>query len=319
MDRRSFLRGSTAAATLGTALGACSFSPHYDASNAEAEYPPIGNFVEVDDGHERLKLHYWEEGSGPPVVLVHGASVNLRDWTHSIAPRLAQNFRVIAFDRPGFGYSERPATRGWNPQVQARLMRAGLQQMRIEKPIIVGHSWGGALAMAWAVNYPDDIRGVVPVSAVTQPYDGVARVAAALGLDGLIVGAYFDYLRRTAADGGIEKFIDRVFRPKEPPRGYVDYIGAPLSLRAETVRANVDDIHHLNETLDLMNPLYPGLTMPIEIVHGAQDFISIRQHAIPLAQQTRNATLTVLPDVGHMAHHAAPEAIEAALHRIASA
>lgn len=310
MKRRTLLVGGTAA--LGVGAVGCSFGPHYDASNAEVSHPPIGKFVTADG----IRLHYWEAGEGQPVILVHGASGNIRDWTFSIAPELAKSYRVIAIDRPGFGFSDRQADQGWDPAVQARALRGAAIALGAEQPIVVGHSWGGALAMAWALHYPGETRGVVPISGVTQPYGGLARVFRALGLDGVIVNAYTSYVRRTAADGGIDRFVERAFKPLQPPDGYVDYVGAPLSLREATVRANAEDIQNLNTALVRMKPQYASLRLPVEIIHGADDFIDADRHAIPLAEDIAQANLTLLPGVGHMAHHADLEAIKAALDRI---
>src|SRR6266481_3294033 len=84
----------------------------------QARFPPIGQFVEV----EGIRLHYLEAGQGPPVVLIHGASGNLLDFKLSIFDALAEKHRVIAIDRPGLGYSERPDGPWCGPDCQARLI-----------------------------------------------------------------------------------------------------------------------------------------------------------------------------------------------------
>src|SRR5262245_34352567 len=106
----------------------------------EAANPPLGSFVEVGG----VRLHYAAKGSGPPVVLVHGASITLRDWTASIFDDLvAAGHRTLAFDRPGYGYSDRPGGEWPSPAVQARLLREALARLGVERPILVGHSWAG--------------------------------------------------------------------------------------------------------------------------------------------------------------------------------
>jgi pimeloyl-ACP methyl ester carboxylesterase len=266
-----------------------------------------------------LRVHYWEQGTGQPVVLIHGASGNLRDFVFDIAPELAKQYRVIAFDRPGLGYSERPTVDGWDPAVQARVLQAATEKLGAENPIVVGHSWGGAVAMAWALEFPRQTRGVVPVSAVTMPYGGLARVVYAIGLSDLLVDAYSNRLLERARDGGIEGFIARVFRPQPVPPGYVDFIGAPLALRADTLRANGQDLQNINVALRRMEPGYATLDVPVEILHGQADFISWDAQAVPLSQVLPRATLTLLPGVGHMAHHAAPRELSDAIARLAQA
>ncbi len=306
MKRRSFVLGSAAA------LAACSSPIPFDEGRIRAEYPPVGKFVEVWG----LRVHYWEQGEGVPVVLVHGASGNLRDWTFDIAPMLAEKFRVIAVDRPGFGYSDRPDVNGWDPAVQARVLQAAMQKIGAERPIVVGHSWGGALAMAWAIEFPRQTMGVVPVSGVTIPYGGMATLVRAIGLDAVLIQAYTDRLLERAREGGIREFISRVFRPQRVPPGYIEHVGATLALRERTLRANGEDLQNINIALRRMEPQYRDVAVPVEIIHGQADFIDWDDHAQPLAERVRQARLTLLPGVGHMAHHAAPLELRRAVERI---
>ena len=310
MQRRRFLLGGAA---LGAgALAGCSSPVPFDEARIRAEYPPIGRFTEVWG----LRVHYWEAGEGPPVVLVHGASGNLRDWTFDIAPRLAERFRVIAFDRPGFGYSDRPSVAGWDPAVQARVLQAAARRIGVEQPVVVGHSWGGALAMAWAVEFPRETRGVVSVSGVTVPYGGMVSILGAIGLDAVMVEAYMDRLLRRAREGGIRDFIARVFRPQRVPPGYIEHVGATLALREHTLRANGEDLQNIDTALARMAPRYGALGVPVEIIHGQADFIDWEHQATGLAERVPQARLNLLPGVGHMAHHAAPFELRRAVDRI---
>lgn len=307
LRRRTFLAGSAMAPLVG-----CASPEPFDPIQSQQAYPPLGEFVSVDG----LQVHYWSAGEGTPVVLVHGASGNLRDWTFSIAPELARTHRVIVFDRPGFGYSDRPAEQGWNPAVQAVVLKKAADALGVERPILVGHSWGGALVLAWALDHPEAVAGVVPVSAVAMPYGGLARVVNFLGLDGFIVEAYSRHMLSTAREGGVERFLARVFRPQPVPEGYADYVGAPLALRQSTLLANGEDLQYISGHLGDMAPRYAGLGLPVEVIHGQSDFVSWDHHAGPLAERLPRSNLTLLPGVGHMAHHAAPGAIAEAIARI---
>ena len=132
---------------------------------AEARYPPQGAFVTV----EGVRLHYVSRGNGQPVVLIHGDGGSVYDWTMSILDRVAQDHRAIAFDRPGFGYSERPPD-GASPFVQARLIHWAVEALGLKAPIVVGHSRGGNVALAYALTYPADVAGVVTLAAA--PHGG---------------------------------------------------------------------------------------------------------------------------------------------------
>lgn len=308
MKRRPFLTGA-----LASLLAACGgrggtvLTP----SEIEARWPPLGQMVEA--GPHRI--HTWERGSGQPVILIHGASGNLRDWTFYLGPRIAARRRAIAFDRPGLGYSERGTASAHDPAAQARILQAAAQAIGAERPILVGHSWGAALAMAWALADPDGVAGVVVVSGAVMPWSERPLLAEVLGIEETLVGAYLGLV--SSGEDGTERFVRRIFRPQEPPEGYVDYIGGELSLRADTLAANRADIAGLNAALRRQARDYGRVSVPVEVISGTADpIIRPDRQPIPFASRVPNARLTLLQGVGHMAHHAAPEAVLAALDRI---
>jgi pimeloyl-ACP methyl ester carboxylesterase len=136
------------------------------AKRSERDNPPKGAFVQVDG----VRLHYLERGIGSPVVLLHGNVVRLEDFVASgLVNRLAQNHRVIAFDRPGFGHSERPRDRLWTADAQATLLHKALVQLAMEQPIVVGHSWGASVALALALNKNAAVRKLVLISGYYFP------------------------------------------------------------------------------------------------------------------------------------------------------
>ena len=95
---------------------------------AERRHPPEGKFIEVDG----TRLHYSDRGTGRPVVLLHGNAVTGADYnTSGVAERLAGTYRVITFDRPGFGHSARPRGRRWTAGEQADLIHAALVQLGV--------------------------------------------------------------------------------------------------------------------------------------------------------------------------------------------
>ena len=140
----------------------------YGAWQVEHDYPPIGRFVDVAG----LRLHYIDTGQGAPVVLVHGASTTLRDFTASLVPGLSLHHRVLAFDRPGHGYSERPAGEWPDPAEQARYLHTALIELGVSRPLLVGHSWSGSLVLAYLLNYPGDTAGGVLLAGGSHPWKG---------------------------------------------------------------------------------------------------------------------------------------------------
>src|SRR5436309_1300735 len=130
-------------------------------ARAVAGHRPIDGYVTADGA----RLHYFEKGAGTPVVLLHGNGSMIGDFVSSgITERAANGHRVIAFDRPGFGYSDRPRGRRWGPSEQAKLLLRAFSLLGIEQAIVVGHSWGALVALALALECPEKVAGLVLLS-----------------------------------------------------------------------------------------------------------------------------------------------------------
>jgi pimeloyl-ACP methyl ester carboxylesterase len=152
----------TKAAVAGAAtFAALALGNHLAARRAERRHPPSGAFMHVDG----VRLHYSDRGEGSPVVLIHGNAVSGDDWnTSGVAELLLRGHRVIIFDRPGFGHSERPRGRLWTAAQQAELLHKALRRLGVERPVIVGHSWGTIVALALAEHPQANVAGLVLVS-----------------------------------------------------------------------------------------------------------------------------------------------------------
>src|SRR5918911_2353845 len=148
------------------ALGGAALYSSAKARDAERQHPPIGRFIDVDG----VRLHYIEKGKGDPVVLIHGNGTMIQDFTVSgLVDRLSERYRVIVFDRPGFGYSERPRNRVWTPSAQAELLRKALDQLGVDRPVVLGHSWGTLVAVALGLARPAQGRGLGLVAGYHYP------------------------------------------------------------------------------------------------------------------------------------------------------
>lgn len=310
MTRRGFL-GSTAAASL---LAGCAGGQRH-AEAAEAAYPPIGEFMTVDG----LRLHYTDVGDGPPIVLIHGANGNIRDWTFSMVDRLKADHRVIAIDRPGHGYSDRAPEDGANPEVQAAVMAKAADQLGLSRTLIAGHSWGGAVTTAWALQRPDQVAGAAVLAGATYPWNGDGGLLYSLGA-GALGGAVNAIARSYVSGERAKNLVADVFAPNPMTPGYADYIGIELALRRETFRNNAEDIDQLNANLARMAPRYDALAMPMEVIHGdADETVFDDVHSVPLWRTAQNANLTILPGVGHMPHHTEEDVVVEAIARLRTA
>ncbi|MEL7150624.1 MAG: alpha/beta hydrolase [Pseudomonadota bacterium] len=296
---------------------------HYRAAQRteriEATYPPQGEFVTING----RKVHVVVKGSGPDLVLIHGAGGNARDFTYQFVDRIAERYRVFAIDRPGLGYTDRTRP-GLNaaftrdaesPIEQAKLLAAATRELGAENPIVLGHSFGGAVAMAWALEEP--ASGIVILSGATMPWPGELRryyrvfgspLGSALG--GPLVSAF-------VSDTRVRASLDGVFAPAPVDPGYYEGAAVPLAIRTDTFRANARQVKTLRPHLVEMAERYPDMTLPVEVLHGTAD-TTVRTdiHAEPLVAALPNAVLTVLEGAGHAPHHVTPEPVIAAIDRV---
>ncbi|MEF3047769.1 alpha/beta fold hydrolase [Pseudotabrizicola sp. L79] len=311
------MRFRTLVASLATAAVALAATTAWRVSAREkaalAAHPPTGQFVLVDGA----KVHVQVQGTGPDLVLIHGANGSLREFTLGLADRLADRYRVIMVDRPGLGHSD-PLPRGQTSvAAQANRLRATVAQLGVTTPLVLGQSYGGAVALAWALQ--ERPAALVLVSGVAMPWPGkldpwYRATDTALGRHLLIpLAAAFvpeSYVRRS---------IEGVFAPQSPPAGYADHIGVDFTLRRSSLGNNVDQLNNLRPEMVQMQPHYPTLDLPIEVIHGDADtIVPLQIHARPLSELVPQANLTVLAGAGHMPHHTHPDAVIAAIDRAAN-
>lgn len=295
---------------------------------AEETYPPVGQFVDVDG----KKVHYTREGNGPDLIMLHGAGGNLREFTFQHVDMLKDRYTVTCFDRPGLGYTERPgdvaqgalATDGESPAVQARMLRDASRQLGITTPLIAGHSFGAIVAMAWAVlglDAEDDVNaaGVISLGGVLMPWPG--DLGRYYTMNGSKFGGAvtIPLISALATKSQIDSAISGIFAPQSAPEGYSEHIGGALSVRRRAFRANVRQVNTVLPHVKKMKERYSELTLPIEVVHGDLDVTVPRTvHPLEAIKIIPSLNLTTLKGVGHMPHHADPEATVAAIDRAAA-
>ncbi len=302
LSRRRFLAGSAAAIAAGS--GAAEVTARAAAASER--------FCTVDG----VPIHFERQGGGRPVVLIHGASGNLNDMTFRLAPMLAERYDVIAFDRPGHGLSGLPSGGGVSIHAQADMLRGAVAQSGIARPIVVGHSYGGSVALAWAVDAPESVAGLVLLAAPSQVWEGGVGMTndllASPFTGSLLAWAAAHFVTR----GFAERAVAGVFAPQTPPAGYLDHLDLSLVLQPASLRENARQLNALKEELRPMISAYPGLAMPVEIVHGeADETVGLEIHSVPLSRQVPHARLTRLPGIGHMLHQVATSEVAAAVRR----
>ncbi len=293
------------------ALGGCA------SWRAEKRSPPIGEFVDVQGERIHLLVLGQKGSTQTPVVLIHGASVNLRDMKLALGDELAKTRRVVIVDRPGRGYSTRPND-GWRLDRQAALIHQAVKEAGVEKPIVVGQSFGGAVALSYALHHPEDMSGLVLLAAVSHEWPGgVSWYNKASGWP--IVGTL---LRRIvipvyapiAAKSGVIKS----FRPDPAPESYYEKSGLTLLFRAKDFRNNAADLRHLKPQIVEMAGRYAAIKVPTAILTGADDpTVSPRLHSAALSRELPDAYYEVIPDTGHALHHSEKAKVIAAIDLVA--
>jgi pimeloyl-ACP methyl ester carboxylesterase len=283
------------------------------ARRAEADNPPTGEFIEVDG----VRLHYVDRGEGPAVVLLHGNGVMLQDFEVSgVLGLAAEKHRVIAFDRPGFGHSDRPRTTIWTPAAQAKLIAHALKQLDIGPAVVVGHSWGSIVALTMALNHADTVAGLVLVSGY---YYGSARpdvVPSSLPA----IPVLGDIIANTTAPltglliGPIG--VKASFAPAAVSDKFADFPKA-LALRPSQLRATAADTAMMIPGAMAISSRYGELRLPVIILAGEGDLIvHVGKHAELLARDVADAELRIVPGQGHLLHYAVPEQVVVAIYDV---
>ena len=272
---------------------------------------PEGQFIPLAGG----RVHAVVQGVGPDLVLIHGANGNARDFTLDLVGRMAQDFRVIALDRPGFGFSD-DFGGPESPQEQARILRDAAAELGVTQPIVLGHSYGGAVALAWALQ--QEPAALVLLAPASHPWPGDLGLLYRLAESPFGQSVILPLVARLAPRSGMERAVRGVFAPDPVPSGYLDHLGPDLTLRTSQLQLNARQINSLLDHVTTMAPEYPRLTLPIEVLHGTADkTVGLSIHSERLEAEIASARLTRLEGVGHMPHHARPLDVVAAIHRAA--
>lgn len=309
-DGRLWKWGAGAAA-VGTALVGAALFNSAKAKRAERDNPPLGTFLTVDG----VKLHYLERGEGAPVVLLHGNGTMIEDWIVSgVLDELARDRRVIAFDRPGFGHSERPRTRIWTPAAQAALIAEALRQLGVEKPLVVGHSFGTMVATALALDHPESLSGLVLLGGYYYPS---ARFDALIASQPAIPGLG-DVMRHTTSPligaAMTPRINAKIFDPAPVPERWTEEFPMEMTLRPAQIRSEAAEAGLMVPAAAAMFPRYPELKLPVTIMAGSGDaLVDPTGQSQRLHEELSQSRLVTVEGAGHMVHHTSREEVLAAI------
>ena len=298
-------------AAAGAALAGTAWLNQRRAKQVERDNPPLGTFIEVDG----VRLHYLERGEGSPLVLLHGNGTMIEDWLVSgVFDELAKTHRVIAFDRPGFGHSDRPRSRIWTPTAQADLFAQAFQQLGLERPLVVGHSFATLVTAALAINHPGSVSAIGLIGGYFYPSvrgDVLVTSPPAIPVAG-------DVMRYTVSPmigaAMLPRISAKIFKPAPVPRRWESDFPHAMALRPSQIRAEAAEAALMIPGAASLAARLSDIDVPVTIVAGAGDAIvttedqSKRLHEAPPASR-----FVSVEGAGHIVHHTATAEVLAAI------
>jgi pimeloyl-ACP methyl ester carboxylesterase len=270
----------------------------WTAHQVEKAVPPRGRFIDVDGA----RIHYLDEGTGPPLLFVHGLSGQMYNFTYSLLDKLRHNYRVVILDRPGNGYSTLPAKASVTIFDHARIISRFCQELKLGPSLIVGHSLGGAIALALALNDPEQVAGLALLAPVTHrpervppPFDGMAiesplrrRVIA------WTLATPLSIANRDLA-------LAMLFGPQPVAPDFAVRGGGLLNLRPSSFISASAELVATQSDLVEMPARYKDLTVPVGILYGTGDrILDPAAQGKELAAKVQGAELELIEGAGHM-------------------
>ena len=282
----------------------------------ELRFPAVGQFA----GPEGRRTHYLDLAADPgetlpPIMFLHGASGNLNDPRGAFQPALQGQARLIFIDRPGHGYSDRGGAE--NPAEQAERYKELIDELGIDKVILVGHSLGSASVAAFAVLHPERVAGLIFVAPATHSWPGGVTWYYDVGALPVIGNMFTETVLMPVGLRSVEAGAKTVFEPQSAPDGYVATAAIPLALRPAAFRANSRDVAGLNSFVKDFSPRYKEIKAPTVIITGdIDDIVAPSIHSVGLERDIAGAELIVLPGVGHKPDYVAVQTVVDAIRKV---
>lgn len=284
-------------------------------SSAAKTMPPRGKMTKVSGG----TIHWVEQGEGKPIVMIHGLGGNLNNFTYALTSELSDDFRVIALDRPGCGWSERDNAQQATLPEQARMIAEFIEAEQLGKPLVVGHSLGGAIAETIALNHPGNVGALALICPATNKVEVLPE--AFKGID-LPFPWLIPVIGHTLA-GAVsllqeKKVFSDVFKPEPVSPDFLVQGGAILGRRPQGFIAAAQDLAQSRNSVDETAGRESELKLPIGVLFGASDnILDPTYHGKEFCEKT-GADYAELPDRGHMIPLTAPKDCAAFIRKLAS-
>ncbi len=291
----------------------------YKSRAIEQAYPNIGELTDIG-GYRLNAVHLPRPKTAdlPALVFIHGASGNLRDQFEAFAAPLSGRAEMLFVDRPGHGYSERGSAENALPSGQADAIARLMEKRGIKSAIIIGHSFGGAIAAAFGMRHPEKTEGLLFLAPATHPWPGGVDwyyTLAATPVFGWLFTQLFVIpigLRR------VETGTLSIFRPNARPADYIMKTAPELVLRPQTFRNNAIDVVNLFAYVSAHAPRYSEIKAPTVIITGDSDEVVLEElHSRGLARDIADAELVTIRNLGHKPDYVTTDVAIAAMERLA--
>ena len=278
---------------------------------AEAEHPPMGRFLAAGG----LNHHYVDVGSGPAIVFIHGIGATLEDWFISgVLDPLLPHHRIIAVDRPGYGYTARPSGTAWTPERQAFAIAALLHRLGAEDAVIVGHSYGVLPALALALQHDGFARALVLVAGVYYPGTTLSEFGEMLPSVPLLGPLARATLSPALARSALPTLERAMFEPQPVTRAFRERFSPGMATRPSQLKAIGEDNADLGAATLRFGQQYRRIPCPVTVVTGSGDaIVNPDAQSRRFASEVIQSRLMVVPAAGHMVHHSAPSRVAAAI------
>jgi pimeloyl-ACP methyl ester carboxylesterase len=260
--------------------------------------------------HGGVRMHYTRSGSGPAVVMVHGANGTSSDFPPELIAELSRDHTVITLDRPGHGWSEAPSGPLGLEQNAAAVL-ALVRELAVAPATLVGHSYGAAVALRAALDAPEAVRHVVAVCPCTALDARNARYGSMPFLSGPVGAALLRVFALPMVPFGWMLRAD-AWHPAPAPRGWgASRVFAYVPSQMHTA---VRNFHELRADIAWLEAHLPGLSVPLTVVAGAQDLVTPpARHVEWLRRAVPAARIQIVPRVGHWLPRLMPEFVSAAV------
>lgn len=285
------------------------------ARRAEKAVPAMGRFVEAGGN----RIHYVERGEGRPILMIHGLGGSLHHLRRPLMESFGDGYRLIAIDRAGSGYSTRTTGTGGSLAEQAAQVAGVIDALGLERPLLVGHSLGGAVALATALDHPDKVAGLALIAPLTRFEPALPREFRPMAIESPLRRRIVAHtLAVPMSVKNAPMVLDFVFGPQQPPEDYAVAGGALVGLRPQHFYATSTDLVGSRRDLAQYEARYGELSMPVGILFGTEDrVLDYERQGVSMTERIAGLDLEIVDGVGHMPQYATTDRVVAFVRRIA--